>query len=333
MGQKDRECKPFQKIEFLVRDWQHFDDDDEDYDEMEKSMEEYLNSVLAERDAADLKDTREQIHTCFADVSCYALCHPGFAVTKKKYNGDVSALEKMFLVLLDRYCKRVFDRTKLQPKQIYDRELTAVELGSYIQAYADVFVSGSKFPTAATLLAATASANNSNAITLAMAEYEDRMDLIAGPKCTNFVRPEELKEEHRSCQARAMQVFQSVATFGNRKSIDEAYDKLTLQIEKSWETYDSLNNGRNPLLGFETWLVPMAMAFVAYILRWLTDMTCSPYSQMCKASSEVLSHTYAVVFCFMAILAATKMKQIQELSSRVMKALEIFFDAKHKKKD
>ena len=331
MGQSEDEHKPFQKIEFLVRDWQHYDDEDEDYEAMEKSTEEYLGKVLADREASDLKDTREQIHTCFEEISCYALCHPGFAVTKKKYNGDVSALEKMFVALLDRYCKRVFSKSTLQPKKIHDRELTAVELGSYIQAYADVFVTGSKFPTAATLLAATASANNSNAVTLALAEYEDRMNLVAGPKCTNFIRPEELKDEHKACMAKAMKVFRSVATFGSRKNIDEAKDKLDVQIEKSWETYESLNNGRNPLLGFETWLLPMAMAFAAYILRWLTDMTCSPYSQVCKAGSEILSHTYAVVFCFLAILAATKMKQIQELWTKVMKALEVFLDAKQKK--
>ena len=328
MGQTEQERKPFQKIEFLVRDWQHFEDEDEDYEAMEKSMKEYLDNVLSERKASDLKDTREQILTCFEDISCYGLCHPGFAVTKKKYSGDVSVLEEMFVELLDRYCQQVFSPEALQPKQIHDRELTAVELGSYIQAYAELFVSGANFPTAATLLAATASANNSNAITLALAEYNDRMDRVAGPKCSNFIRPEELNEEHKLCHGKAVQVFRSVATFGSKKSIEEAEAKLNSQLESSWLVYESLNNGRNPLLGFETWLLPMAMAFLAYILRWFTDMTCSPYSQVCKASSEVLSHAYAVVFCFLAILAATKLKQIQELWQRFYAALEILLDEK-----
>lgn len=42
--------KPFQTIEFLVRDWQHFEDE-EDFDQMEREMAEYLDKVISEREA------------------------------------------------------------------------------------------------------------------------------------------------------------------------------------------------------------------------------------------------------------------------------------------
>mmetsp|Transcript_891 Transcript_891/g.1180 ORF Transcript_891/g.1180 Transcript_891/m.1180 type:complete len:584 (-) Transcript_891:1038-2789(-) len=328
MGEGDFERKPFQKIEFLVRDWQHFEDEDEneDFNTMETSMVEYLAGVLADRAASDLKDTREQIQTCFEEISCYALCHPGFAVTKKKYSGDVAALEELFVKLLDRYCKRVFSTASLQPKQIHDRELSAVELGTYIEAYAELFASGANFPTAATLLEATANANNNNAETLAVAEYKDHMGRVSGPKCSNYIKPQELQEENESAQAKAMKVFRSIATFGSRKSVEVSEQKVLLQMNDQWQLYESLNEGRNPLLGLETYLIPMAMAFFAYILRIMTDFTCSPYSDVCKAGSEVLSHTYAVVFCFMLILAATKMKQIQEMMSRLKAALQLVLE-------
>ena len=44
-------------------------------------------AVMADRDADDLQETREQINMCFDDVSAYGLTHPGFAVTKKSYGG------------------------------------------------------------------------------------------------------------------------------------------------------------------------------------------------------------------------------------------------------
>lgn len=331
MGKGEQERKPFQKIEFLVRDWQHFEEEnEEDLDALENSVVEYLAKILADRDAEDLQGTRDQIQTCFEDISCYALCHPGFIVSKKKFNGDIASLEKLFVALLDRYCKRVFSSETLQPKQIHDRELTAVEFGTYIQTYAELFTSGAKFPTAATLLEATATANNNNAVNLAVAEYKDLMDRVSGPKCSNYISPQELLEEHEKARNKALKVFRSVATFGSNKSIETSQTFLTTNLEDSWQLYESLNKSRNPLLGFETYLIPTAMAVIAYILRWLTDLTCSPYSKFCKAGSELLSHAYAVVFCFLAILMATKVKQIQELLTRVRAAVAIVVDTKEK---
>ena len=70
--------QPFQKIEFLVRDWQNFETEDEqDLESMEREMAEYLEHVTAERSATDLKETREQINSCFEEISCFMMTHPG----------------------------------------------------------------------------------------------------------------------------------------------------------------------------------------------------------------------------------------------------------------
>lgn len=243
--------KPFQNVEFLVRDWQNFEEE-EDVTLMEKEMEAYLETVIAERDAKDLKETREQILTCFEKVSAYGFVHPGMAVTKKKYTGSVSAMDETFLILMDRYCQKVFDVEKIQPKIIHGRQLSAVELGSYVKAYANMFSSGANFPEAATLLDATASANNTNAVHLSFAEYKQRMDRIAGPHCSNYVKPGELDDLHKEVVEQSLEMFKSIAHFGNKRSIDEAREKFRNQVEESFAVYTSLNEGRNPLAGLET---------------------------------------------------------------------------------
>jgi atlastin len=245
--------KPFQLIEFLVRDWQHFDEDqeqNENYDAMEASMETYLETIIAERDAKDLKETREQILGCFETISCYALCHPGAAVTKKKYNGDVRAMEATFLKLLVRYCSRVFGDL-LQPKIIHGRELTAKEFGVYVQAYADLFSSGAKFPAAGTMLEATANANNTNAIHMALQAYKTSMDRIAGPLASNYLRPEELRQEEQLCRLKSLRTFHEIATFGSQKAIAAAKEELSIEIANRFQMYQSLNESRNPLAGME----------------------------------------------------------------------------------
>ncbi len=243
--------KPFQRMEFLVRDWQHFEEEG-DYDIMEKEMSEYLNKVIAERDAKDLQETREQILACFESLSCFGLCHPGMSVIKKSYDGSVDKIEKDFLELLDRYCRRVFSVDNLKAKTIQGREVTAAELAAYIKAYADMFASGASFPEASTMLEATAAANNQNAVNLAIAQYKDTMSRIAGPKCSNYIRPQELKEDHKMLLAKVLLLFDTMATFGSKKAIEGARKTVIDQIHDDFEVYCSLNDSRNPLAGLET---------------------------------------------------------------------------------
>lgn len=246
--QENEGGKPFQHVEFLVRDWQHFEEE-EDFDEMVKEMEGVLEKVMQNRDAKDLQETRDQINLCFEDISCYGLPHPGFAVTKRSYNGEVDKIENHFLELLGRYCPRVFDN--LSPKIIHGRELTGEELTTYIESYAKLFASGASFPEASTMLEATAAANNTNATNLAIKSYEQHMDRIAGPQCSNYMKSEELKEDHRRYFHEAMEVFESVANFGSKKTIEKSKRDLMDRIDREYETYQKLNESRNPLLGLE----------------------------------------------------------------------------------
>lgn len=321
--------KPFQKIEFLVRDWQNFEDD-EDMDACEAEMKEYLDTVLAEREAADLKDTREQITSCFEEVSCFLMTHPGFGVTKKKYDGNVKVVEPVFKSFMDRYCGKVFKN--LIAKSIHGRELTAVELAAYIKNYAKMFESGAHFPEASTMLEATSSANNSNATNLAISRYRERMDQMAGAKCFDYLSPSELSRSHRKLCAESTLMFDGIANFGSAKAIEEAKAKVIQAIEESFEMYSKLNESRNPLLGFETYIIPLTIGFISIVLRWIADFTCSSWSETCRVGSEVLSHVYQVVFFFIIIVASTKAKHVTDAAKRFKKALEVMSNTGQKDK-
>jgi hypothetical protein len=52
--------KPFQLLEFLVRDWQNFDDD-ETVPQMQKAMDTYLREVIKDRDVSDLQVTYHSV--------------------------------------------------------------------------------------------------------------------------------------------------------------------------------------------------------------------------------------------------------------------------------
>lgn len=342
--------KPFQKIEFLVRDWQHFeddmenDDDDEtfNYDVVADSMMKYLNKVLAERDAKDLQDTREQILSCFDTISCFGLCHPGLAVTKKKYTGTIQDMDPIFVQLIVQYCERIFDVNNLPPsKTIHGRIITPDQLCVYIQAYAKIFTSslsssdgatsGSRsvgtinFPAATTMLEATAMANNTNALRSAITTYTSYMNRIAGPNATNYMKQEEFQMEHERSVQRSIQLFHNMANFGSKKKIQVTREQLIRDISSSFETYKAMNDSRNPLAGVEVYFFPVIVAAVSYIIRWFTDLTCS--AQVCRATSELLSHIYIVVFLFLCIIAMTKAQQIKVYCTRIYNTLHVMMDS------
>ena len=238
--------KPFQQIEFLVRDWQSFEDD-EDTTACEREMTGYLESVLEERDASDLRDTRRQIHSCFDTISCYMMTHPGFKVTKENYSGTISQVDDIFLTFINQYCHKVFSKALDNPKMLNGRELRACELGTYISAYAGMFEDGARFPEATTMLDATTNANNSNASVIATNHYKDNMDIVSGVDCTEYVKEDELDETNERLRQEAMYCFDAITTFGSKSKIEDARMKVLIDCEEALVVYHKLNDGRNPL--------------------------------------------------------------------------------------
>jgi len=320
-----KEERPFQRIEFLVRDWQHFECDGEgEIEDLEKEMQTYLNKVMEERDAKDLKETREQIQACFEQIFCFMLTHPGFQVTKKKYQGETDKVDPVFLRLLDVFCKRVFSLENLKPKKIFGRELTAVELGPFVKAYAKLFVSGAaNFPEAHTMLDATVWANNTVATQESVGLYKRLMDDLAGPTVTTYVKQDELNEIHSTLREQALKVFDKRANFGNSKAIQQSRRQVVQDIDENWELFAKLNEGRNPLAGFEVVIMPLTIGIISFLLRHVTDASCSSWSQTCQRGSEILVEVYTIITLFLMIIASTKHKQISEMYSRVSGAASI----------
>ena len=84
------------------------------------------------------------------------------------------------------------------------------------------------------------------------------------------------------------------------------------------------------VIHYHRYLLPMIVAGISFILRWIADFTCSGWSQTCRASSEVFSHIYMVVFFFLVIVASTKAKQISDFVDRGKAAYRMLTDSKAK---
>ena len=308
-SQKPEEIiRPFQRLEFLVRDWQNFEDES-DFDQMRTEMDEYLDQILGSRTQQDLADTREQINACFDELSCWLLPHPGFEVTKKNYDGDVSKIRPEFLQLASKYLGRVFGE-KLTWKKIHGNPVTAPELLNFIKVYVNLFKEATIFPEAKTLLEATAEANNVNCKQRALEKYKSEMATVAGTGRPHI--PEtELLAHHQVCCESVKALFQASANMGRQSQIHEYFESLGEEIEAEKVRFVELNKEKNPYKNIERFILPALAVVILYIARVLQDSMC--YDSIgydipiydCKQASVTLSHMYWAIVVFMLIVAVS----------------------------
>jgi atlastin len=264
--------RPFQRLDFLVRDWQDFSRN-QTLAEKRDDMKQYMKELLSSRKQKDLADTREQISSCFESVQCFLLPHPGHAVTEREYDGSVDAIDNRFLELLTAYLDDLFDAENLFPKKIHGMPVTSRELYTYIKAYAALFREASIFPEAKTLLEATAEANNVNNRDKALTKYKREMDQVAGAKCS-YVPIQELESHHQLCLTAAMAVFDAGARMGRHSQILQYRQELANEIEKERQRYVEVNAERDPYKNLEFYLIPGVIALSLLAFRIFQDLMC-----------------------------------------------------------
>ena len=285
-------ARPFQRLEFLVRDWQNFEDDTAAIAKLTKEMDAYLEEVLSKREHSDLKQVRDQVNNCFENVSCFLLPHPGPDVPKVTYDGSIDKIDPQFRRLLTEYVYRVFT-SRLVPKKIHGRVVTGPELFNFIKAYCQLFREAKIFPAAKTLLAATSEANNRSALDYAVREYRALMD----EKTKKFIEENELMGFHETFRTVAQTSYNKRANIGPKESIAEFRKRLDEDLKDLLTEYQTVNRLRDPFGFVAPYVVPILIALAAYVIRVVVDTLC--WTTTCMKGTQFLAQVYSIVFFFM----------------------------------
>jgi len=289
--------RPFQRLELLVRDWQDFADVDGDLQDTHEDMRVYLDEILAERNQKDLREVREQIKLCYETVSCWLLPHPGFEVIKKNFDGDLNKVDPSFRRLVADYIRRVFSK-RMTIKKVSGRPVNAMELFNFIKIYCALFKEAKIFPEAKTLLAATAQANNMNALQSAITLYKREMDRIAGTGKA-YVTEKKLKKHNKVCRDGAIAKFEEIATMGPVASIRTYRQKLEAQMDERFRDYLEANRLRDPFSFVAPYVVPIVIALVAYVIRYVLDTVCPRRSERCMDVSDFFGSLFFTIVSFL----------------------------------
>uniref|UniRef100_A0A672HCR1 Atlastin-3-like n=1 Tax=Salarias fasciatus TaxID=181472 RepID=A0A672HCR1_SALFA len=255
--------KPFQSLMFLIRDWSF----PYEYKYGFKGGEEFLDKRLQVTDSQheELQTVREHIHSCFTDISCFLLPHPGLKVaTSPAFEGQLCDVAPEFKAQLKSLIPELLHPDRVAAKEINGNKVTCRGLLEFFKAYIKIY-QGEDLPEPKTMLMATAEANNLAAVASAKDQYYKNMEKVCGGDLP-YVAPESLEEKSNFFVKEALHAFSSTKKMGGQEFCDRYQSELEKELEEMWQSYSKHNESKNLFSAFRTPAVLFVLVCLLYIL-------------------------------------------------------------------
>uniref|UniRef100_A0A3P9HLC9 Atlastin 3 n=1 Tax=Oryzias latipes TaxID=8090 RepID=A0A3P9HLC9_ORYLA len=249
--------KPFQSLMFLVRDWSF----PYEYKYGFKGGNDFLDKRLQVKETQheELQTVREHIHSCFTNISCFLLPHPGLKVaTSPAFKGQLCGK-------IPKCVPRIQRAAAESPCKSTDAEPDChVLLFLCNQAYIKIY-QGEDLPQPKTMLMATAEANNLAAVAAAKDQYQKNMEKVCGGDLP-YVAPESLREKHSFFFKEAIHAFSSTKKMGGQEFCDRYQAQLQKELEEMWQSLSKHNESKNLFSAFRTPAVLFVLVCLLYVL-------------------------------------------------------------------
>ncbi|XP_066466379.1 atlastin-3 [Tiliqua scincoides] len=241
--------KPFQTLMFLVRDWSFPYEYPYGLDGGMKFLDKRLEVKSHQHE--EIQNVRKHIHSCFTNVNCFLLPHPGLKVaTSPNFDGRPRDIADEFKDQLLQFIPFVLDSGQLLEKEINGSKVSCRGLLEYFRAYIKIY-QGETLPHPKSMLQATAEANNLTAVASAKDLYYTNMEKICGGD-KPFVAQELLQMKHSEESALAVQHFQRIKKMGGKEFSQRYEDKLRKEIGELFEDFAKHNQSKNIFNTFRT---------------------------------------------------------------------------------
>uniref|UniRef100_A0A667ZIK5 Atlastin 3 n=1 Tax=Myripristis murdjan TaxID=586833 RepID=A0A667ZIK5_9TELE len=255
--------KPFQSLMFLIRDWSF----PYEYTYGLKGGSEFLDKRLQVKEAQheELQTVREHIHSCFTDISCFLLPHPGLKVaTSPTFEGQLQDVAPEFRKELKTLIPALLHPDKLAEKEINGNKVTCMGLLEFFKAYIKIY-QGEDLPHPKSMLQATAEANNLAAVAAAKDQYYKNMEKVCGGDLP-YVAPESLEQKHDFFFREALHTFSSTKKMGGQEFCDRYQAQLEVELGEMWQSFSKHNASKNLFSAFRTPAVLFVLVCLLYVL-------------------------------------------------------------------
>ncbi|XP_049857521.1 atlastin isoform X1 [Schistocerca gregaria] len=259
---EDSGTKPFQKLQFLVRDWSF--PYEAEYGEYggRKILDRRLQ--ISKKQHPELQSLRQHIRSCFSDISCFLMPHPGLKVaTHPEFDGKLSDIENDFKVQLQRLIPMLLAPENLVPKEIAGQKVKAKELLQYFKSYIEIY-KGDELPEPKSMLVATAEGNNLAAVAVAKDTYKHDMEEVCGGT-KPYLSSAHLEAEHNRVKDKAIHQFRSKRKMGGDEFSEKYREALEKDLDEMFVQFKLHNESKNIFKAARTPAVFLSIAVVFYL--------------------------------------------------------------------
>uniref|UniRef100_A0A2K5VAA4 Atlastin GTPase 3 n=1 Tax=Macaca fascicularis TaxID=9541 RepID=A0A2K5VAA4_MACFA len=235
--------KPFQTLMFLVRDWSF----PYEYSYGLQGGMAFLDKRLQvkEHQHEEIQNVRNHIHSCFSDVTCFLLPHPGLQVaTSPDFDGKLKDIAGEFKEQLQVLIPYVLNPSKLMEKEINGSKVTCRGLLEYFKAYIKIY-QGEDLP-----------------------HPKSMLQVCGGEK--PYLSPDILEEKHCEFKQLALDHFKKTKKMGGKDFSFRYQQELEEEIKELYENFCKHNGSKNVFSTLRTPAVLFTGIVALYIASGLT---------------------------------------------------------------
>uniref|UniRef100_UPI003AB102A9 atlastin-2-like isoform X4 n=1 Tax=Centroberyx gerrardi TaxID=166262 RepID=UPI003AB102A9 len=259
--------KPFQSLMFLIRDWSYPYEHNYGLEGGNTFLDRRLQ--VKQNQHEELQNVRKHIHSCFSNIGCFLLPHPGLKVATNPYfDGRLKDIHSDFKRELAELVPLLLAPERLVEKEIGGNKVTCRDLLEYFKAYIKIY-QGEELPHPKSMLQATAEANNLTAVAGAKDMYSKNMELICGGD-KPYIAPADLERCHGEFRDCSVRHFRSVKKMGGEEFCQRYQNQLEAQLDEAYANFSKHNDGKNIFYAARTPATLFAVMFVTYVVSGVT---------------------------------------------------------------
>ncbi|KAM9477899.1 atlastin-2 isoform 2-T2 [Clarias gariepinus] len=259
--------KPFQKLLFLIRDWCYPYEHEYGLDGGNRFLERRLQ--VKQNQHEELQNVRKHIHSCFSNIDCFLLPHPGLKVaTNPNFDGRLKDIDSDFKNELLKLVPLLLAPENLVEKEINGAKVTCRDLLEYFKAYIKIY-QGEELPHPKSMLQATAEANNLTAVAGAKDTYSRTMEQICGGD-KPYMAPVDLQRYHDELKETSVQKFRAVKKMGGVEFSQRYQEQLESELDEVYSNFTKHNESKNIFYAARTPATLFAVMFGMYIISTVT---------------------------------------------------------------
>lgn len=260
---------PFQKLQFLVRDWQYPYEEQYGRDGGANVLKKCL--TVDDKMHPELQALRKGLTSCFSEMSNFLMPHPGRHVaTNPNFKGNIKQVDEEFVEHIQDFCPEILSPANLVIKVMGGKEVKAKEIVQYYKSYMEIF-KGNTMPEPKSMLEVTIEANNLVSLASAKELYLASMESLCGGE-KPYINDQVLDVEHQRIVETALSEFDSRKKLGGEEFSCKYRDQLLQEIEESYNNYKAHNDSKNIFKAAKTPITIFVMWSVLYIFSQVTSL-------------------------------------------------------------